>query len=84
MTTIKKNIKKRLFSFSVIYESAPEGGYVAFAPVLPGCHTQGDTLEEAEENIKESISLYLESLIASKIMPPRESRILQGKVEVAI
>ena len=44
-----KKIEKKILSFSVIYESAPEGGYIAYVPVLPGCHTQGETLEEAEK-----------------------------------
>ena len=51
-------------SFSVFYEEDPEGGYVALVPALPGCHTQGETLEEAEANVKEAIALYLESLAA--------------------
>ena len=51
-------------SFSVIYEEAPDGGYAAFVPSLPGCHTQGDTIEDAEKNIQEAIELYLESLKA--------------------
>ena len=38
------------------------GGYIVFVPALPGCHTQGDTLEELIENIKEAIELYLETL----------------------
>jgi predicted RNase H-like HicB family nuclease len=41
----------RELSYSVFYEQAPEGGYVASAPALPGCHTQGETLEEAERNV---------------------------------
>ena len=53
-----------MYSYSVYYEAAPEGGYVAFVPALPGCHTQGETLEEAERNVKEAIELYLESLTA--------------------
>lgn len=69
-------------SFSVIYEEAPEGGYAAFVPSLPGCHTQGDTIEEAEENISEAIELYLESLKAHHEDIPQERRILQGKVEI--
>ena len=48
-------------SYYVFYEQAPEGGNVAFVPALPGCHTQGETLEETEENVKEAIALYLES-----------------------
>ena len=45
----------------VIIEDEP-GGYVAFVPALPGCHTQGDTQEELIENVKEAIELYLETL----------------------
>jgi hypothetical protein len=44
---IVTNKVQREMSFSVFYEETPEGGYVAFVPALPGCHTQGDTLEEA-------------------------------------
>jgi len=35
---------------------------VAFVPALPGCHTQGDTLQELMENVKEAVELYLETL----------------------
>ena len=73
---------KRILSFSVIYEEAPEGGYVVYVPSLPGCHTQGDTIEEAEKNAKEAISLYLESLESRKQTIPKEGRILQGKIDV--
>jgi predicted RNase H-like HicB family nuclease len=45
---------------TAIFEKAPEGGYVAWAAELPGANTQGDTLEEARENLKEAISLTLE------------------------
>lgn len=73
---------KNTLSFSVIYEEDPEGGYVAFVPSLPGCHTQGGTIEEAEKNIQEAIELYLESLEAHGEEIPQEKRILQGKVEI--
>jgi predicted RNase H-like HicB family nuclease len=35
----------RVLSYSVFYEQAVEGGFVAFVPSLAGCHTQGGTLE---------------------------------------
>ena len=76
------NPKKKNLSFTVIYESDPEGGYVASVPALPGCYTQGESLEETETNIKEAISLYLESLISRNEKIPQENRILQGRVEV--
>lgn len=73
----------KVLSFSVLYEEAPEGGYVVYVPSLPGCHTQGETIEEAEKNVKEAISLYLESARSHKEKVPRGPRVLQGKVEVS-
>lgn len=73
----------KVLSYTVFYEEdLKEGGYVAYVPALPGCHTQGESIEEAEKNIKEAIALYLESLQAHKEKIPQEPRILQGKVEI--
>ena len=46
--------------FKVILEEAEEGGYVVYVPSLPGCVSQGETKEEAIENIKEAIEIYLD------------------------
>ena len=46
-------------SFTVVLEPAEEGGYVVHVPALPGCHTEGETIEEAEANAKEAIERYL-------------------------
>ncbi len=81
---MKGEIHSKHLSFSVTYEAAPEGGYVAFVASLPGCHSQGETLEEAEKNIKEAITLYLESLTDHQESLPPDRRILQGIVEVAV
>jgi predicted RNase H-like HicB family nuclease len=48
--------------FDVVLLEDETGGYVAIVPALPGCHTQGDTLAEVMENVKEAIDLYLETL----------------------
>ena len=77
-----KNRKNTVLSFTVLYKKVPEGGYVISVPVLPGCHTQGETIEEAEHNIKEAIELYLESITEHKEKLPRESSILSGTVQV--
>lgn len=78
---MKRKIKK-IYSYSVFYEAAPEGGYVVLVPALPGCHSQGETLEEAEKNIKEAIELYLESLAASKEAIPEETKSFQSVVKI--
>jgi predicted RNase H-like HicB family nuclease len=79
-----KRRERRAVSYSVFYEKASEGGYVAFVPSLPGCHTQGETIEETERNVKEAITLYLESLIAHGEPIPEEGPSLQGRVSVPI
>lgn len=75
---------KTTYSYSVFYEAAPEGGYVATVPTLPGCHSQGETLEESEINIKEARELYIESLIEHGEPVPRQSKSFQSKVEVIL
>ena len=49
-------------NFKVILQEAEEGGYIVSCPALPGCHSQGDDVEEALKNIKEAIVGCLESL----------------------
>ena len=49
--------------FQVVIEEDPEdGGYVVHCPALKGCWSQGDTIEEALDNIKEAIVGYLKTL----------------------
>jgi antitoxin HicB len=50
---------------TVILDPDPEdGGYTALVPALPGCVTDGATLEEVLANVREAISLTLEDLAA--------------------
>ena len=70
------------YRYDVIYEKAPEGGYVGYVPALPGCHTQGETIEETEKNVKEAIDLYLETMEDAIFEEPMES--YHGLVEVAV
>jgi len=46
--------------FKVVLEPSDEGGFTVYVPSLPGCISEGDTEEEALQNIKEAIELYLE------------------------
>jgi predicted RNase H-like HicB family nuclease len=46
----------------IIFEPSEEGGYTALVPALPGCISEGDTIEEARRNIRAAIELYLEPL----------------------
>ncbi len=53
-------------TFKVVLEPSEEGGYTVYVPALPGCISEGDTLEEALQNIREAIELSLE-LVAEQV-----------------
>lgn len=46
-----------MYEFDVIILEDESGGYVAFVLALPGCHTQGDTLQELMDNVREAVEL---------------------------
>lgn len=59
--------------YTVILEQEADGGYVAIVPALPGCVTQGDTREQAVENVREAIELYVEDCVAAGDPVPTEA-----------
>jgi predicted RNase H-like HicB family nuclease len=79
-----KTTAPKTLSYSVFYERYSEGGFVAFVPSLPGCHTQGETFEQTERNVKEAIALYLESLSAHGEPIPVEGASFLGRVTVPV
>lgn len=50
--------------FTAIIEEAPEGGYWAVCPEVPGANGQGETIEEAKASVREAIRLILEDRVA--------------------
>ncbi len=65
------------YHFTIILEPEEGGGYHVFCPILKGCHSHGDTIEEAMENIREAISLYVESLRAHSEPVPEEDFLIK-------
>ena len=61
--------------FTAIIETAPEGGYWAICPEVPGANGQGETIEEVKDNLRQAIELILED---------RREDILRGLPEDAI
>jgi len=51
---------QKYLNFNVVITQDEDGVYVADCPAIPGCHSQGDTFEEAEKNIKDAIKLCLQ------------------------
>lgn len=53
-------MKQKVFEYTSVFQEEKKGGYSVWVPSLPGCASQGETFEEALNNIKEAIELYLE------------------------
>ncbi|MEN6342141.1 MAG: type II toxin-antitoxin system HicB family antitoxin [Methanospirillum sp.] len=66
----------------VITEDPEDGGYTVSCPALPGCHSEGATIEEAMEGIREAIACYLESLALDDLPAPGGAPVIT-EVEVA-
>jgi predicted RNase H-like HicB family nuclease len=65
-------------NFKVVLQEAEEGGYIVSCPALPGCHSQGDNMEEILENIREAIIGCLESLAEERTrLPGTAGRIVE-------
>lgn len=74
------------YQFTVIYERQPEGGYLVSVPALPGCYTEGRTLEEAHTMADDAIRAYCASLVKHGEPIPTEYHAEQfiGRVSVAL
>jgi len=60
--------------FEVVFEAEEEGGYHVWCPALRGCHSEGETKEEARANIIEAIQLWLDTAEESGVpIPDRET-----------
>lgn len=50
------------YNYKIILNKDEDGGYMVTVPALPGCITQGDTIDDALAMAKEAIELYVEEL----------------------
>jgi predicted RNase H-like HicB family nuclease len=75
----RKKVRQGERHYTVILEP-DEGGYHAFCPALPGCHTWGATLEKATRNVREAIEVYCESLVEDGEPLPEEDFIIRPMV----
>lgn len=56
----------------ILHPDEEQGGYTVTVPSLPGCITEGDSIEQAIAMAKDAIQLYIESLIADGEPIPEE------------
>ena len=69
-------------TFTAVFEKADEGGYCVFVEELPGAISQGETIEEARENIKDAIELILEVNRERTLKGVDESRVIREQIVV--
>ena len=66
-------IKDQEYQYTIFLQEAEEGGYIADVPSLPGCMSQGETIEEAVSFVKDAIDTYLQALIQRRKKIPKEN-----------
>ena len=74
------------YTFEIVIEKeAEDGGYSAYSPSLPGCFSNGRTVEEAKRNIREAIEQHLQSLLAhGQPIPQGEKRVHVEELTVGV
>lgn len=70
------------YRYSIVVERDEDGVYIASCPALQGCYSQGDTYEEAVENLKDAIRLHIEARREVGELIPIEAVIDEVKVNV--
>ena len=68
------------FTYRILLNREPEGGYTVTVPALPGCVTYGENVDEAIVMAKEAIELYIESLVEHNEPIPDESNTLEYSI----
>lgn len=67
----------KFYTFEIVIEKEPEDeGYLAYSPTLPGCFSNGRTVEEARRNIREAVQQHIESLVAHGLKVPQNENLV--------
>jgi predicted RNase H-like HicB family nuclease len=67
----------RFYSFQIVIEKeAEDDGYYAYSPTLPGCFSNGKSIEEARRNIREAIEQHMASLLVRAQPIPQNDRLV--------
>ncbi len=67
----------RFYTFEIVIEKeAEDEGYSAYSPTLPGCFSNGKTIEEAKRNIREAVQQHVESLLTHGLPIPQNEQLV--------
>ena len=83
---MKGPVRRKVYRYTAVFEPDPDnGGFTATVPALPGCISEGDTFEQAIENITEAAGLYLEVMKGRGEKPDgQEDGVVVAPIQVAI
>jgi predicted RNase H-like HicB family nuclease len=74
---VLREVSMRFYSFHIVVEKELEDeGYYAYSPTLPGCFSNGKTIEEARRNIREAIEQHMASLLSHGQPVPQDDRLV--------
>jgi len=69
MPILREELDVKLDSFGIVIEKEPEDeGYFAYSSTLPGCFSNGKTIEETKRNMQEALELHLSSLARHQVV----------------
>jgi predicted RNase H-like HicB family nuclease len=76
----------KFYSFEIVIEKEPEDeGYLAYSPSLPGCFSNGKTIEDAKRNIREAVQLHVASLLShNQAVPQLENMVHVEELTVGV
>ena len=70
--------------YTILIHQAEEGGFWSEVPALPGCYSQGETIDQTLQNTKEAIESHLIALKEDLVAAPIEESLVIGKVRVEV
>ena len=70
--------------YTILIHQAEEGGFWSEVPALPGCYSQGETIDETLQNSKEAIEAHLLALKEDQVAAPIEESLFIGRVQVEV
>ncbi len=75
--------EKKKYRFTIIIEPCEEGGYFAMCPAFPGCHVEGESYEEAIDEMRNAINAFITDYSEeNEALPEDEVTITSLKVAV--
>jgi predicted RNase H-like HicB family nuclease len=70
----------RNIDITAIYEPADEGGFIAYVEEIPGINSQGETLDEAKENLADAINFYFEEIRLNTSQADQNKKAIKQKL----